>query len=283
MPDGVPGGSFLTAPETEGTMEAAIGGPTPYADVNAVVASLLAELRAVLRDQFAGLYLHGSLATGDFDPATSDIDFVVVTGKELPNAAVVVLAAMHRRIRAGGSAWAARLEGSYIPRPALRRYDPANARHPSLKIEGGGQFGVRHHHSDWVIQRHILRQHGVVVAAPPPGSLIDPVSPDQLRAAVRTILTEWWARSLDDATWLATGEYQAFAVLTMCRALHTLRHGTVVSKPAAARWAGETLPAPWPAIIDHARNWQDAATAIDLSSTLAFIRFTLAQARLPEP
>lgn len=31
------------------------------------------------------------------------------------------------------------------------------------------------------------------------------------------------------------------AILTMCRVLHTLEHGTIVSKPVAARWAQAKL------------------------------------------
>jgi hypothetical protein len=32
----------------------------------------------------------------------------------------------------------------------------------------------------WVIHRHMLREHGVVLAGPPPHTLIDPVQPDEL-------------------------------------------------------------------------------------------------------
>ena len=42
----------------------------------------------------------------------------------------------------------------------------------------------------WPIHRHILREQGVVLAGPPPRTLIDPVQPDELREAVRGILSE---------------------------------------------------------------------------------------------
>jgi hypothetical protein len=38
----------------------------------------------------------------------------------------------------------------------------------------------------------------------------------------------------------------------MCRALHALQHGTIVSKPVAARWAKEHLDARWASVIDLA-------------------------------
>jgi hypothetical protein len=43
----------------------------------------------------------------------------------------------------------------------------------------------------------MLREHGVVLAGPPPRTLIDPVPPSELREAVLGILREWWMRSRD--------------------------------------------------------------------------------------
>ncbi len=55
--------------------------PTPYADVNAVLSDFLARIRLILGDRFRGMYLDGSLALGDFNPQSSDIDFVVTTSE----------------------------------------------------------------------------------------------------------------------------------------------------------------------------------------------------------
>ena len=65
-------------------MSSTAGAPTPFPYVNSVLGLLLANLRDTLGDYFVGLYLHGSLAGGDFDPGHSDIDFLVVTTEELP-------------------------------------------------------------------------------------------------------------------------------------------------------------------------------------------------------
>jgi hypothetical protein len=133
--------------------------PTPYPDVNAVLHELLSGVQAILGDHFIGMYLHGSLASGGFDPQRScDIDFVVVTADELPDEMLPALKTMHARIAASGLKWATRLEGDYIPRPALRRYDPGHARYPHLGVDG--HFDVEQHDSDGVIQRHTIREHG---------------------------------------------------------------------------------------------------------------------------
>lgn len=254
-----------------------IPNPTPYPDVNAVLHRLLSSVQGILGDCFVGMYVQGSLAGGDFDPQRSDIDFVVVSAAELSDETFRALEGMHAHMRASGRPWAARLEGLYIPQHALRRYDPAHARHPWLGMDG--HFAVEQLGSDWVIQCHVLREQGVALAGPAPCALIDPILPDDLRRAQRATLQEWWAPQLHDPTRLRSSEYQAYAVLTMCRALYTLQHGTVVSKPVAARWAQQTLGERWAALIGRALAWPSGLQADELDETLGLLRYTLERAQ----
>ncbi|HSH79506.1 MAG TPA: nucleotidyltransferase domain-containing protein, partial [Herpetosiphonaceae bacterium] len=158
--------------------------PTPYPDVNAVIHEILSGARAVLAEDLVGMYLVGSLAAGDFDPENSDLDFIIATAHELSDETFTALAEMHARIAAGSSKWAREIEGSYIPRHALRRYDPANARHPHIfRGEAESRLFMMQHAGDWIIQLHVLREHGVVVVGPSPRTLVDPVQPDDLRQA----------------------------------------------------------------------------------------------------
>ena len=254
-------------------MPARVAHLTPYPDVNALLHILLSGVRTVLGNHFIGMYVYGSLAGDDFNFQRSDIDFVVVTAEELPDEMLPALEAMHARITSSGLRWATKLEGSYIPQRALRRYDPTHAQHPSVRVNGS--FGVDHHASDWIIQRHIIREQGIVVAGPAPQTLIDPVRPNDLRRAAVEILREWWSPQLQDPTRLHSREYQAYAVLTMCRALYTLQYGTVVSKSVAARWAQQTLGEPWTAVIERALAWRRDAQSDNMDETLDFIRYTL--------
>ena len=55
---------------------------TGMPDIDATLRVLERRVRGILHENLAGLYLYGSLATGGFDPESSDIDFVAATFRE---------------------------------------------------------------------------------------------------------------------------------------------------------------------------------------------------------
>lgn len=246
--------------------------PTSYPGVNIVLHRLRSDVQTVLGDYFVGLYLYGSLATGDFSPESSDIDFLVVTTGKLPDEMIPALETMHLQLAGSGLKWATKLEGSYVPRKMLRRYDPTGGPYPQINE---GRFYVAGHGSDWIIQRHTIRERELIVAGPSLRELIDPVTTEDLRHAVRGNLQEWWSPILEDSSWLERSEYQTYAVLTMCRALYTLEWGAVVSKPASARWAQQTLGEKWSALIAEALKWPSGESFAKREETLTFIRYTV--------
>ncbi len=233
------------------------------------------------------MYLYGSLASGDFD-RESDVDYVVVTTDVLSDNLFSALDAMHTRIATMDSWCATQLEGSYIPLHTLRQYDPVRALH--IHIDRG--WGERLHRmkmdSDllsrawwggWVILRENLRECGITLAGPPPQTMIDPVSPDDLRQAASAILHGWTKQMLDNPAEISSRGYQSYTVLTLCRILYTLEHGAVVSKPVAAKWAQENLDARWSPLIDRAwvgrQNPGWKAESDDVSGTLDLICYIL--------
>ena len=246
---------------------------TPYLDVNEILDLLLSNTQQILGDQFVGMYLYGSLSSGDFNPETSDVDFLVVTTQALSDEKITELESMHHRIWASELKRASRLEGSYIPQKEIRRHDPNSTPCPTVNE---GKFYVDQLGSDWIIQRHIVREYGVVLAGPEPKLLIDIVTPDELRNAVLEVLEDWWFPMIDEPCWLREhgSNYHGFAVITMCRALHALKYGTIVSKPVAVRWAKENLGSQWHKLIDQAAASQYGRQAEFLDETLDFIRFT---------
>jgi len=253
--------------------------PTPYADVNEALRELLVQTQTLLGSHFVGMYLSGSLALGDFDPHSSDIDLVIVTDAPLSDDLVAALQGMHARFAAGGSRWAAKLEAVYIPEQALRRGAPTGAHYPVL--EKGRPLAMDHLESGWSVQCYTLREHGLAVAGPEPHTLVAAVDPNDMRRAGAAIAGMWLEQARADPSWLAwlrQRENQAFVVLTLCRLLYTLETGAVASKPGAARWAQHAVGPRWAGLIEHALTAQHDHTEIPESNaeaTVALIQHTV--------
>jgi len=265
--------------------------PTPYADVNAVVYGFLTDIQTILGGHFRGMYLCGSLALGDFDPRSSDIDLVVVTDTEISDDLFEALKDMHEQFNASGSPWVFRVEAVYVPQDALRNAAPASAVYP--QIEQGTKLFKDHLESGWVFQCYILRERGVVIAGPDPHTLVGSVDPSAMRRAVPVIPNMWREHVLHDPSWLdwvRQRENQAFVVLTLCRLLYTLDTAAVASKPAAARWAQKALDSRWAGLIERSLAGQRVSSETpdsDMEDTVALIHYTVERGQqqdfLPPP
>jgi len=216
------------------------------------------------------------------------VDFVVVTNDDLPEALFPALQAMHVRIAMLDSWCATQLEGSYIPQNALRHYDPAHALH--LHIDRGRDDRLQRMQIEdvrlsrawwggWVLLRAALREKGVTLAGPTTETLIDPVSPDDLKKATLAIMQGWVTPLLEKPAELANCGYQSYTVLTICHMLYTLEFGNIASKPVAARWAQEALGELWITLIERAwagrHHPEEKAQPIDVNGTLDFIRYAV--------
>jgi predicted nucleotidyltransferase len=252
--------------------------PTPFPEVNAVLQALLQDVQQILGFHFVGMYLEGSLANGDFDE-DSDIDFVVVTDEEVSENVFSALYTMHERFNLLDTQWSTNLEGSYISRHALRRYDPNHVNHPNMERGFGERLKIVYHDETWNIHRYVLRERGIVIIGPDPKALIDSVSPNDLRRAVLPALHGWATKILNNPDEIVHQGYQSYTVLTLCRILYTLEFGDIVSKRKAARWIKETQGGKWSALIDQAwigrHNPQLLASTDDINQTLDLIRYAL--------
>jgi hypothetical protein len=240
--------------------------------VNAALEELLTGVRRALGEHFVGLYLYGSLAAGDFLPDRSDIDFIVVTEGPLSEPIVAALREMHEALWAGGSYWAQRLEGAYIPKAELRRHSPDYPPRPTINE---GHFYLAGEDADWVFHRCVLREHETIVAGPSIRDLIDPIGPEELRGAVRGLLEQWWEPMLHNPRKLREPGYAPYAVLSLCRALYTLERGTIASKTQAAEWALRAVDPSWQDLIQWALAWRDGQPSDRVEKTQEFLRYVL--------
>lgn len=247
---------------------------TPYFEVNEVLNLLLNHVKEILKDQFVGMYLYGSLSTGDFNPESSDIDFLVVTKEKLSEKIISKLEEMYKQTWATSLKRAGKLEGAYVYEELIRKHDPNGMKVPTINE---GIFYLDTLGSDWIIQRHVIREYGVAIEGPDPKTLINFVSAEDIRNSIMGVLKEWWFPMLENPAWLREHDdgYRSFAVITMCRVLHGLETGTITSKPKAAQWTRAKVDSKWHSLIDDAvavSNHEEKE--ISLAETLEFIQYT---------
>lgn len=252
--------------------------PTPYAELNGVLAHLVEGAQGVLKDNFLGAYLQGSFAVGDATPY-SDCDFIIVTRRDITLEELPALQALHAGIHElPAPYWRNGLEGSYAPKDILRRWstaprdppgeerpegwlDPGMEGHsarayPFWYLDHGHKILVRSEHDNSWVVRWCLRERGVTLAGPPPSTLIDPIPVEDLRREVRATMGRCLDVGLEPMHLVA---WQAFWVGLFCRILHTLACGEVTSKPKAMTWAVETLDPQWSELIAAARAMKKGA------------------------
>jgi hypothetical protein len=232
---------------------------TPYSELNAVFAALLEQTQTILVENFVGLYVVGSFALGDFD-TDSDADFLVVTHADVTETQEAALQTMHGQIYDleipwTSTPWAKHLEGSYITKDLLKRPDPLQT--PLLYLDNTARVLERSDHCNKALVRWTLREHGIALAGPDPKTLVDPISPDDLRQESLQIMPKLhaWAKEVLTPEAQNNRWSQSYVLISSCRLLYTIQVGTITSKLQAVRWAQANLEPRWNDLIERA--WQD--------------------------
>lgn len=230
------------------------------AEVQALLTELLTRQQAVLGADLLGVYLRGSLVTGDFDPQSSDVDLLCITRDPLTAAQFEQLKNMHAQLGKLKNPYARDLELAYLPRLAAWAWR-AGERHATLGR--GEELEIKEHGANWLLERHTVLNQGQALHGPPPTEFIAPVPAGAVRWAVKERLLDWetFARTPDDPAWQAGPGHAAYCIETMCRALHTLHTGLLSSKPAAVAWATVNLPFPWAELAARVAAWKESTVS----------------------
>jgi hypothetical protein len=253
---------------------------TPYPDVNHVIGLFAEGLREVLGEKLVGLYLIGSLTYGDFEPGSSDIDFIAVLTSEITPEERAGIVALHRRIAAAEPVWDTRTECSFNTLAMEASIEPPLQPRPYLN-QGKLWNPDPTYGYEWLLNKHAMREAGIAVIGPDPKRLLAPVPIERVREASRKDFSKEWLPLLDDPSFLESDHHQAFVTLTLCRVLHREQSDAVVSKRVAADWAKDAYGTHWRDLIDRAERWQHGERMGSIAEIQAFIRFVrdeLAQA-----
>lgn len=202
-----------------------------------------------------GLYLHGSVALGDFHLPASDIDFVAVVAAHLDASSTAALVRAHQRLRR-------RWPRPFFAGPYVTWGDLAQA--PDLvqpepyahrgRFFGCGRFEIN------PITWHTLVDVGVVCRGPSLTEVSIWTDPVHLKSWTRQNLMDYWRpwhdryQRLLSVARLAGLTYWpvVWGVLGVSRLHYTLATGCITSKTGAGLYAREVFAPRWQRVINEA-------------------------------
>jgi predicted nucleotidyltransferase len=225
-----------------------MGGPRPIEpDIQAYLERIVATLEEWLGAGLVGVYLHGSLAMGVFNPGRSDIDVLAVCGEplstDLSEAIGGALDAIPRP-QSGGD-----LEFSLVTAAEARTpsAEPAFEVHVSTHEEHSVVDGHdRPGDEDLVVHFAMTRARGRALLGPKPRDLFR--EPDRA-SVIRAFLGDMeWARKHGAAGWeghhMPELASMAYRVLNAARSWRYMETGDLGSKFEGATWLEVRAPNP---------------------------------------
>ncbi len=206
----------------------------------------------ILDENLRGLYVHGSIAMGCFNPQSSDIDVLVIVQSPLSLTTKQALGRAHVQLAAPCPN---PLEVSVILQAAL-----ADFRHPTpfefhyssdfLDAFKAGTVDLTTPRRDPDLAAHLVitKQHGIALSGDPAAQVL----PDVPDAAYLDSIAQdarWCIHNIKSGADDDTCRVPAYAVLNLCRVLAFIRDRQVTSKRSGAEWALSHLPDTYHAVI----------------------------------
>jgi hypothetical protein len=220
-----------------------------------IVVAFAARLRDLLGERVLAVILGGSWSMGDFVPGASDFDVLVVVSDELSTDDLTRLAMLHEALLEEQPE-AAQLEGDYVPRDWLT---PTGTTRPVPFFRHGIlQPGLEFMLSSDNIAN--MRQDGIAVVGPRPAEILPRVTADQVRDAVREMISEVPTAPTERAA--------AMEILDLVRSLCALDTGLPTTKSVGVRWALEHLAPRWHASVLRADEIRRGGATNDNEETL---------------
>jgi predicted nucleotidyltransferase len=200
------------------------------------VAAVFDRLRdgLVARADLVGVYVYGSLVTGDFSPARSDLDVVVLLDREPDEAVVAELGKLHAEIaQSGRAAW--QLHCLYV---AVEHASDADRLCTYWFGDRVTQWQMK------IMTQAELASVGVPLHGPWPPPGIGPVPVADVQAAVLAEMRGYWRRfARKRKRWLEDDSID-HALIVLPRAEAVLVSGDLITKgEAIGRLADFGIPA----------------------------------------
>ena len=219
-------------------------------EVNHIIEKLINGHRQIFGDKMAGFYLYGSLIWGDFDIVSSDIDTLCAITSEVTPEEIERLRIMHEEIANESPLWRDRVEVHYASLDGLKHFRKFSSKMGN--ISPGEPLHIIDAGIEWLDEWYCVQEHAITLFGLDKAEVIPHIEKSEF---IQTICG--YARSFRER--IKASQHcrysQAYAILTLCRALYTLKNEEQVSKLAAARWAIDFLPE-YRNIISNALIWR---------------------------
>lgn len=214
-------------------------------DVEKFFKKIRKELLEVLGSNLFGLYISGSLTYGNFRTKSSDLDCMVVTKRKLNSQELDRLEKWHGKLMKENNRPAKRLEMLYATRNGL--LSSGDMKTPVFYKETFKRRAVSGANNKIIWLN--IREQGITIFGPEPREFVPPISAQDLRHALRSELDYLTSHTEE---YLREDWSKVYVILTLCRILHTLETGEIVSKLVAASWCLEHAPKKYHALITAA-------------------------------
>lgn len=214
--------------------------------------------KEILGDNLVGVYLHGSLVLGCFNPQKSDIDLIVVVDEPLSDS--VKRAYMNMTVGANACGPAKGIEMSIVLRRVCRPFV-----YPTpfeLHFSAGHLAWYREDPDDY-----IRRMNGTDKDLAAHFTVISKRGRCLYGEPVKDVFSEVPACDYMDSLWFdiegaseEISEYPMYLTLNLARVLAYREEGLVLSKKEGGEWALKKLPPEYrPLISDALREYSESA------------------------
>jgi hypothetical protein len=158
----------------------------PYPELREVLNAFVDDISGELGENLVGIYLVGSIASGDFD-SDSDVDFLVVTKAELTEENMKPLQDIQIKIHAMDCYPAKHLEGSYISIDDLNDWRIVGQKKLYYFDNGSTDYEQSTHDNQWHI-RWILRERGITLTGPRPETILGAIPLKELLEEIKAVM-----------------------------------------------------------------------------------------------
>jgi hypothetical protein len=219
-------------------------------DLSDLLQAMATDFPAILRVNLVGIYLWGSLTYDAFDETCSDVDCIGVTRRDLDDREFSELDEWFKN-KAGQNRWVSRIDMRFVIDHefldkasrccGFYRYMGKLVRHGS---DGNPLIWIN------IAQSGITLwgKDAKLIAPHVPGQSLNDALFLELKYLKQDLTSNAGDRS--DKSFI----HNAYAVLTACRILYSAHHRALASKDIAYRWAMETVPLIWRAVIHAAKE-----------------------------